>query len=56
MAAAMMAVEMVSRMALMILHDMVEKIKRLKIELDCILKVISLRMPHPRATTRVETI
>jgi hypothetical protein len=35
--------------------DMVEKIKRLEIELDCILKVVSSRMPHPRATTRVET-
>jgi hypothetical protein len=50
----MMAVEMVSRMTLMILHDMVEKIKRLEIELDCILKVVSSRMPHSRAT-RVET-
>jgi hypothetical protein len=41
MAAAMMAEETVSRMALMILHDMVEKIKRLEIELDCILKIVS---------------
>jgi hypothetical protein len=55
MAAAMMAVETVSRMALMILHDMVKKIKRLEIELDCILKVVSSRMPYPRATTRVGT-
>jgi hypothetical protein len=55
MAAAMMAVETVSRMPSMILHDMVKKIKRLEIELDCILKVVSSRMPHPRATTRVAT-
>jgi hypothetical protein len=56
MAAAMRAVEMVSRMASIILHDMVKKIKRLGIELDCIPKVVSSRMPHhPRATTRVET-
>jgi hypothetical protein len=34
MVAAMMAVETVWRMASMILHDMVEKIKRLEIELD----------------------
>jgi uncharacterized protein (UPF0335 family) len=46
MAAAMMAVETVSRMASMILHDIVEKIKRLEIELNCILKVVSSRMPH----------
>jgi hypothetical protein len=51
----MMVVETVLRMALMILHDMVEKIKRLEIELDCILKVVSSRMPHLRATTGVET-
>ncbi len=55
MAAAMMAVETVSRMASMILHDMVEKIKRLEIELDCILKVVRSWMSHSRATTRVET-
>jgi hypothetical protein len=55
MAAAMMAVETVCRMTSMILHDMVERIKRLEIELDCILKVVSSRMPHPRATTRVGT-
>jgi hypothetical protein len=55
MAAAMMAVETVLRMTLTILHDMVKKIKRLEIELDCILEVVSSRMPHPRATTRVGT-
>jgi hypothetical protein len=55
MAAAMMAVDTVLRMALVILHDMVEKIKRLEIELDCILKVVRSRMPHPKATTSVGT-
>jgi hypothetical protein len=55
MAAAMIAVETVLRMAWRILHDMVKKIKRLEIELDFILKVVSSRMPHPRATPRVGT-
>jgi hypothetical protein len=51
----MMALKTVSGTASMILHNMVEKIKRLEIELDCILKVVSSRMPHTRATTRVGT-